>query len=45
MPSRSETLPALEQRLAERRLVFDRLDESVSPRVAVWKGRLPTARR
>ena len=28
MPARSETLPALEQRLAERLLAFERLDDA-----------------
>jgi len=35
MSAPSETLPALEQRLAERLLDFDLLDEAWPPRVAV----------
>ena len=43
MPAASETLPALEQRLVDRLLEFERLVEawpfSHLPRVAVRKGR------
>ncbi len=47
MPAASETLPVLEQRLTERLLDFERLDEawprgrSAIKRVAVWKAAKP----